>query len=105
MEKGMRVCILESKRLGNCSNCGISSIFKEVTLIGDNIPPIFEADPLEAPAVRIVAGNLPNTVKAVVDGMESIQGMCGPMFGGCWIYSSDSRFPGGEPIALHDRFE
>jgi hypothetical protein len=27
------------------------------------------------------------------------------MFGGCFIYTSDSRFPSHAPIALHDRTE
>jgi hypothetical protein len=33
------------------------------------------------------------------------EGMCGPMFGGNFIYSSDSRFPSNYPIPVHDRFE
>jgi hypothetical protein len=29
----------------------------------------------------------------------------GPMFGGNFIYSSDSRFPSDAPIRIHDRYE
>ena len=29
----------------------------------------------------------------------------GPMFGGAFIWSSDSRFPSDYPIPVHDRFE
>ena len=28
-----------------------------------------------------------------------------PMFGGHWVYTSDSRFPFEHPIPVHDRFE
>lgn len=31
--------------------------------------------------------------------------MNGPMFGGNFIYCSDSRFPNKYPIPVHDRFE
>ena len=27
------------------------------------------------------------------------------MFGGCFVYSSDSRFPENRPLPLHDRME
>ena len=29
----------------------------------------------------------------------------GPMFGGNFVYTSDSRFPSDYPIPIHDRFE
>ncbi len=29
----------------------------------------------------------------------------GPMFGGNFVYSSDSRFPSKYPLAIHDRYE
>ena len=28
-----------------------------------------------------------------------------PMFGGHWVYTSDSRFPFEHPIPVHDRYE
>ena len=31
--------------------------------------------------------------------------LCGPMFGGAFIWSSDSRFPSRQPIPVHDRYE
>ena len=37
-----------------------------------------------------------------VDGGED---MAGPMFGGNFVYTSDSRFPSPYPIPVHDRFE
>lgn len=32
-------------------------------------------------------------------------GKAGPMFGGNFVYTSDSRFPVRHPIPIHDRFE
>ena len=34
-----------------------------------------------------------------------VEGELGPMFGGNFIYSSDSRFPSDSPIKVFDRFE
>lgn len=33
------------------------------------------------------------------------EGMAGPMFGGNFVFTSDSRFPSAQPIAVHDRYE
>lgn len=33
------------------------------------------------------------------------EGSVGPMFGGNFIFSSDSRFPSDYPIPIHDRYE
>lgn len=42
-----------------------------------------------------------------VEPMEQPEGMIGPMAGGCFVYSSDSRFRAlsSYPLAVHDRFE
>ena len=50
--KGLH-CNIYKWSLGDCSNGGISSKAKEVTLVGDNIDQIFEADE-DHPAVKIV---------------------------------------------------
>lgn len=36
---------------------------------------------------------------------ETTKQMCGPMFGGNFLYSSDSRFPFKYPLPIHDRWE
>lgn len=67
--------------------------------------------------IRIVKGNLPNTAKTIFvdsDGNVINSGRLG-MFGGYFVYTSDSRFSelankirGFDvyaPVALHDRFE
>ena len=106
------VCEIFRWSLGDCSNAGLSSRCTKVTLIGlGKHAEIFEPTP-ERPAVRIV--------KRTISGKEYIHAQpierpqwaeitnsatVGPMAGGTFIYSSDSRFPSSYPIALHDRWE
>jgi hypothetical protein len=112
------------------SNGGISDHCDEVTIV--NIPGPFEPTP-ERPAVLLVMGNLPGTVKIIpaadISGQPGAaveyhgkwaplipDGKLGPMMGGCYVATSDSRL--GEAIAkllgtrfapgiapLHDRTE
>lgn len=107
--KGIVCSILESKSLGNCSNSGLSSRVGSVTLCADpesfndwGIPAMFNPD-LDAPAVvlRTITVGEREHVYAVPYGMPE----GGSMFGGCFIYCSDSRFPMEYPIPLHDRVE
>lgn len=84
----------------------------EVTIINAEGP--FEPSP-EAPAVKIEQGNLPQTVKIVpVDAPEGP--VNGPMAGGCFVATHDSRFTEAivrltnvshfyGAVALHDRYE
>jgi hypothetical protein len=106
---------------GDCSNGGLSSLFDKVTIV--NVDGPFEPDD-DRPAVLLVAGNRPGTVKCVVavenpvgsgDYWEFNGGSkVGPTFGGCFVATSDSRFReataffhngGVDAVPLHDRFE
>lgn len=110
--KGLIVSVYKPAH-GDCSNGGTSSWSDQVLVVGDDIPEIFEAGSLNT--VQLQPGNLPGTVNAVdVDRMGE-PGEIGPMFGGCYIGSSDGRFidavqkitgyyPSG-PVPLHDLFE
>jgi hypothetical protein len=112
--RGLHVGILEAKDIGNCSAGGISSRCESVTLVGDGIDEIFDAD-AEAPAVvlrkRVIGGE-------VVVNAEPLKprpaGNVGYMAGGTFIHTSDSRFgealrklghSGYCAISLHDRSE
>jgi hypothetical protein len=97
--RGILCSILQPKH-GNCSNDGISARVESVVLLRVTDGP-FEPSPTH-PGVRLVERRgLPTIAVPVEPGPE---GWIGPMFGGCWIYTSDSRF-GCSPIALHDRYE
>ena len=122
---GLIVDVLK-RGTGGASNGGVSSKVDDVTLVecmGRPVDGPFEPTP-ERPAVAIVPGNLPGTVKAVpveqvVEGnrvrgyrLAKPDGSLGPMMGGSFIHTSDARFAealgegaGARPVALHDRFE
>lgn len=105
MLKGLTAGILQCKRIGNCSAGGISAHCSRVTIVGLGIPEIFEAH-ADSPAVRIVMrwkGTPREYMHA--EPIDQPAGMVGPMAGGTFIYSNDSRFPATYPIPLHDRFE
>lgn len=108
---GLRAQIYRGS-LGDCSNGGISGRVNEVTII--NVEGPFDPTP-EAPAVRLVRGNIWGSVKIVVEDDDS-RGpeRVGPMFGGTFVATSDSRFADavdkligtrGGAVALHDRYE
>lgn len=98
--KGMTCGVLRNKSIGDCSAGGLSSSHDVVILIGDGIPQIFEPSDV-APAVMVCFRGLHMYAKP----LEQPSGMVGPMFGGSFIYTSDSRFPSEYPMPLHDRFE
>lgn len=109
--QGLRLSVYRSKdyfsgykKDSDCSAGGISSRCNEVTLVGLNIPEIFDATP-EAPAVkivsRIIAGEL---AYEHVEPVEPVTlGFVGYYAGGTLVYTSDSRFPSRYPLAFHDR--
>ena len=88
----------------NCSNGGISSIYDEVTLVGGGVPELFEATE-DAPAVMLCHRALPRCDTMHMYAKPLALGNQWSMFGGCFIYTSDSRFPAEYPIPLHDRVE
>ena len=95
--KGLLCNILQSKNSPNCSNHGISARYDKVILVDAQGP--FEPNE-NTPAVR-----LGNNNRAYPLNEEGNENTVGPMFGGCFIWSSDSRFPSNQPIPLHDRWE
>jgi len=108
-------------RRGDFSNGGISGKADQVVIV--NLPGPFEPDE-DTPAVRLVRGNIPGTVK-IVPAVKTLGGgwttmyrdgekTIGPMAGGCYVATSDSRFrdacrmlgaDAAEAVSLHDRFE
>lgn len=95
--RGLR-CDIYRPAHGDCSNGGISGRADRVTLIGPGIPEIFPATD-EAPAVELGVTGGSTNVRPVVE--ETTWWM----FGGCFVWTSDSRFPSRYPIPLHDRTE
>jgi len=106
-KKGMICSILEDKRLGNCSNGGISSKHKKVLLWSEcKELQIFE-ESKDCPAVEIKTKNAYGEEYVYVQPVGNPTGR-GWMMGGSFIHSCDSRFRevfGNKPIPLHDRQE
>ena len=104
--KGLSVDIYESKSIGNCSNEGISSRFKTLILVGDNIPEIFEGNDDNSNVIKIVKRDFGNRIYYHCEPINKIRnGLIGYMSGGCFVYTCDSRFPFDYAIPLHDRCE
>lgn len=101
--KGLMCDIYESKSIGNCSAGGISEQCKEVVLIWDGCPEIF-ASREGMPAVKLVKRELWGKEYLHCEPIQRRSGV-GPMMGGTFVYSCDSRFPSKYPIPLHDRWE
>jgi len=102
--KGMHVYVYRNSHIGDSTNRGISSKFTTFILIGEDVPEIFEPSE-DCPALYLK--------KSMVFGPERWFYIIEPerkharhyMFGGNFAYTSDSRFPTGNPIKIHDRLE
>jgi len=104
--KGLIVDIFSNG--SNCSNGGLSSKVTKCTLVGRGIAEIFEVTE-EYPPVQIVARELHHGtyLTAYPVNADGTLDKSGAMFGGCFVYSSDSRFReiSAYPVPLHDRKE
>ncbi len=112
----------------DCTNGGATSGAKEALLVGPGVPQVFAANGLPIlelsfdlfpqgvrPGAEVVAGQswlqrvdphgagCRRVVRMLVKPFGSERRS--PMFGGHFIYSSDSRFPTMSPLPVHDRFE
>lgn len=104
--KGLTVSVYRDADGTDCSNRGVTSRFKRLTLVDPMIDEIFEATP-DCPAlvlVRRTIGGRPyiHAVPADLVGSGKII-----MFGGNYVASSDSRVSAISPypIPVHDRVE
>lgn len=108
--KGLLCSIFEDKRIGNCSNGGISETHKEVLVVmEEKEAQVFDEKP-ERPTVKIVKRKLFGGEEYIhaepIEGTK--KGHIGFMAGGTFIYSCDSRFSNlvsPYPVPLHDRQE
>lgn len=98
--KGLLVNVYRDN-IGDCTNNGISA--KQDSLILVDVPGPFDGN--ETNSVQLVKRFLSGRYYYHVEPLIKLEGMVGPMFGGNFIYTSDSRFPLDYPIPIHDRFE
>ena len=105
---GILVTVYRAADRSDCSNNGATARHSSLTIT--NVDGPFEPS-ADAPAARLVAGNVPGTCKIVPD---EIPAGTWSMFGGNYAGTSDSRFCsavrdfGGNPSGIapvHDRVE
>ena len=84
---------------GTSSNGGMSSRVDRVTVVGEGVPGIF-APTDDAPAVYLT-----ENVRGHLCAYPTDNGDRWLMFGGTFVWTSDSRFPARHPVPLHDRHE
>ena len=92
----------------DCTNGGISSIRHTLYLECDQ--GFHEVEDDDPRLIRIVERTLgwrdtPYLHVEQVSPSVTTLHKVGPMFGGNFVYTSDSRFPSDYPIPVHDRFE
>lgn len=96
---------------GDCTNGGVTSNHKTVAILCESGPWTAEdAARAEVPMMCMVSRNgYRSAVSCDVDGnVITPTDKAGPMMGGNFIYSSDSRFRqliNEYPLPVHDRFE
>lgn len=105
--KGLSVDVLNGNKGYDCTNGGASSKQDSFILVDQDINAPFEVkeDDIYLIVVRRnLSGRIYKHVEPRRNG-EKIGSGVGPMFGGNFIYTSDSRFPNDYPLPIHDRFE
>lgn len=102
MIKGLSVEIFKNP-LGNFTNGGASSRFDHAILVGEGIPEISSPHNGE-PVFKLVKRTVFGKEYRHVEPLDNPQGKW-VMFGGNFVYTSDSRFPNDYPLAIHDRIE
>jgi hypothetical protein len=103
--KGLLVNVFRNANGYDCTANGISLKNNSLILIGDGVNcQVFEGN--ENNTVKLLKKNVGgNDYIYAVPLLERPENSVGPMFGGNFIYCSDSRFPSKQPIPIHDRFE
>ena len=87
--------------LGDCTNNGLTSV-------GDSFDLYFDfdsADNIPDDSLVLIKRNLFGKPAWYAKPASLVKSNTPSMMGGNFVYTSDSRFPGGAPIPVHDRVE
>ena len=99
---GLQVGILKHGGTSCDGSANFSSRLDEVMLLGSDGPfEISENTSAVMIVERMIFGKPYLTAYPVINGKPDTS----RMFGGCFIYTSDGRFPATYPVPLHDRTE
>ena len=102
--KGMLVDVYRTAT-SDCTNGGVSSNNNTFILVGPGVPQIHEVDEDSDAVLYLHERKIGGETYLSCRSNKVHLGFNGPMMGGNFIYSSDSRFPTGKPIPIHDRYE
>ena len=107
--RGLNVSVIYNNEHRKCANGGLTEQYEDLWVV----PNQAIAEALMLPFIPDDAHNL--VVTSERGGLvnlipyEQPSGMCGPMAGGSYAHTSDSRWRKivgvGYPVAVHDRFE
>ena len=101
MEKGLLCSVYRPGNMGDCTNGGVSSRYHALILVGKDVPGVFETEGRESVVRLIYREKWGDFIAAPLDYGKGRH----YMFGGNFLYTSDSRFPVSHPIKIHDRLE
>lgn len=103
--KALPVYVYRSPRLGDCTNGGISASSDRLLLICED--GFVDAKTDDPTLLRLVKREFGGGVYLHAEPVNPDRGekVLGPMFGGNYVSTSDSRFPSDYPIPVHDRYE
>jgi hypothetical protein len=89
----------------DCTNGGVTARENSFTLLGENEP----VPAGRGPFLRVVKRTFGREVYVHAEPVEARHGMIGPMSGGNFVHTSDSRYRDlvghDYPISVHDRFD
>lgn len=102
--RALSVSIFEDKKIGNCSNHGISERYNEILLICEDGNVEIDEDNIPENLCKIVSSFWGGKEHKHIEPVAKPSGV-GWMSGGCICYTSDARFDSDYPLSLHDRTE
>lgn len=102
--KALPISVYEDKKIGNCSNNGITSRYDELLLICDEGFIDIDIENPPENLVKIVTRNLFGKEYKHIEPYVRPSGI-GWMYGGAIANTSDSRFSSQYPLKVHDRQE
>lgn len=104
--KGLIVEVYRAARFGDCSLNGVTNRHDSFILTGEGVPEIFSANE-NRPELRYIKDVVMGAERhrAVPVDPETGRLLDNGMFGGNFVYDTDSRMPTKNPIKVHDRFE
>lgn len=103
--KALPVYVYRCSRLEDCTNGGVSASSDRLLLICED--GFVDAKTDDPTLLRLVKREFGGGTYLHAEPVNPDRGekVLGPMFGGNYVSTSDSRFPSDYPIPVHDRYE